>query len=173
MQAHNMTQQRPEAFVRYVIGLTQNNKGKAADLRRADNPSTEYQSWETLIKFGIDLENKAERLAYQLIAAAISKAKVKRDGIVGIGIAIASCFDKGALNDQAKARLRRLLACETVEESCAVLRQILQLISSKGNQNLSYTQLLKDLIQFNWNSTQVKIRWASNFYMTDWKEEEE
>lgn len=155
---------RPEAFVEFVIGLCQRDKGAAAALRRADNPATEYQSWEHLAGFNIDLENPFERIPYATIAAAISRAKVERNGSAGIGKAIAFCYEDRNKSDQAKARLRRLLACDSVKEACRILRSLFSLIDSKAAVTLDYAKLLDQLIWFNSNSNRVKTSWATDFY---------
>lgn len=71
---------RAERFVNGVIEQCQEDKGLAARLRRADNPATEYQSWEFLASYGIDLEKEWQRLPFVIVAAALAKAKVKRNG---------------------------------------------------------------------------------------------
>lgn len=81
---------REENFVLRVIAQTQQDKGLAARLRRADNPDTEYQSWEFLAGFGIDLEPEHERLPFVTVAAAIAKAKAERNGNLTLGRAIAT-----------------------------------------------------------------------------------
>jgi CRISPR system Cascade subunit CasB len=111
---------KTEAFVKFTLEQCQKDKGIAAGLKRADNPNTEYQCWEHLAAFHIDLEKEFERLPYATIAAAIAKAKAEHDGNINIGRAIALCYEDGNNSDQAKAKLRRLLACESVDEVCRV-----------------------------------------------------
>lgn len=155
---------REERFVTGVLKLCVENKGMAARLRRADNPATEYQSWEILAVYGIDLEQERERLPYVSVAAAIAKAKVDRNGNLKLGRAIAASYEDGKNNDQAKARLRRLLACDELAELCRILRPLLSLIDSKVGQPLDYIRLLKQLRRFPFNAQQVKAQWAQEFY---------
>ena len=68
------TANREDSFVASVIARCREDKGLAARLRRADNPATEYQSWELLAAYGIDLEQERERLPFVTVAAAIAKA---------------------------------------------------------------------------------------------------
>ncbi len=166
---------RQEKFVQYVIGLCKKDKGAAAALRRADNPATEYQSWECLAGFNIDLENQFERIPYATIAAAIARAKVENNGSAGIGKAIAFCYDNKSASDQAKARLRRLLACDSVGEVCRILRPLFSLIDSKAAVTLDYSWLLDQLIWFHRDSNRVKTAWATDFYRyaTETENEEE
>ncbi len=152
---------RNENFVKFVIErITQKDNGAVAALKRADNPATEYQSWEYLARF-VDIDKSYERLPFATIGSAIAKAKVEQNGTVRIGQAIARCYEDGKECDQAKAKLRRLLACETVEEVCRVLRPLFSLINSKGNISLDYISLLNDLRYYNQH---VKSRWAQDFY---------
>ena len=154
---------KSESFVQFIIELIQKDNGAAAALKRADNPGTEYQSWEYLARF-IDIDKDYERLPYAMIASALAKAKVDRNGKIHIGEAIARCYEEGNNSDQAKAKLRRLLACDSIEEVCRVLRPLFSLINSKAMIQLDYTQLLKDLYWFNADNQRVKTRWAQNFY---------
>jgi len=159
---------RSLAFVNYIIDRMQQDNGVAAALRRADNPNTEYQSWDTLAAFNIDLDKPWQRLPFAIIAAAMAKAKTDHNGTIGIGQAIARCYDDGKDSDQAKAKLRRLLACESVEEACRILRPLFSLIDAKGSISLDYAQLLDDLLY--WNSQYTKPRWAQDFYRYTTKE---
>ena len=155
---------REERFVAGLLKLCAENKGMAARLRRADNPATEYQSWEVLAAYGVDLEQERERLPFVSVAAAIAKAKTECNGSLGLGRAIAACYENGNASDQAKARLRRLLACDDLPELCRILRPLLSLIDSKFGQPLDYIRLLKQLRRFPFNAQHVRAQWAQEFY---------
>jgi CRISPR system Cascade subunit CasB len=153
-----------QRFVSGVIQQCQQDKGLAARLRRADNPATEYQSWELLASYGIDLEYEQQRLPFVTVAAAIAKAKTERNGVLSLGQGIAACYEDGRESTQAKARLRRLLACDDLPELCRILRPLFSLIDSKAAQPLDYLRLLKQLRRFSFNGQQVKAQWAQEFY---------
>jgi CRISPR system Cascade subunit CasB len=156
---------KSQQFVKFIIELIHKDSGAAAALKRADNPATEYQSWEYLARLPfIDIDKDYERLPYATIACAMAKAKAEQNGSVRIGAAIAQCYDDGNNSDQAKAKLRRLLACDSVEEICRVLRPLFSLIHSKAGIQLDYVDLLQDLYWFHNNDQRVKSKWAQNFY---------
>lgn len=156
---------RDQQFVETVIERCHNNKGLAARLRRADNPATEYQSWELLGWFGVDLEKDYERLPFVTVAAAIAKSKSERNGTLRLGQAIAHCYKDGARDDQAKARLRRILACNDLVEACRILRPVLTLINSRVDQPLDYVRLLRQLRFFGFEAGhRTKTEWAQEFY---------
>lgn len=180
---------KAKKFVEFVIDLLDeknrsNGKRKpgsstaSAALKRAYNSKMEYQSWEYLARAEkcvgvyINIENDDERLPYTSIASAMAKAKIEQNGSVQIGQAIAQCYDDGNESDQAKMKLRRLLACETTEEVCRVLRPLFSLIEAKANVQLDYATLLKDLLYFHRDSKNVKSRWAQNFYHFKLKNED-
>lgn len=155
---------RNENFVKFVMErITKEDNRAVAALKRADNPATEYQSWEYLAAF-IDIDKDYERLPYATIASAIAKVKAEQNGKVQIGQAIAQCYEDGKESDQAKMKLRRLLACETTEEVCRVLRPLFSLIDAKANVQLDYAALLKDLLYFHRDNKSVKSHWAQDFY---------
>lgn len=148
------------AFVEFVLRRLTQDTAFGAALRRADNPATEYQSWEYLANW-CDLEKEWERRPFTIIAAALAKAKPASDGNQGLGRAIAACFEDGNQSDAAKAKLRRLLACDTVIEVCAILRPLLSLIESRGVP-VKYGELLDDLLWF--KAERTRARWATDFY---------
>jgi CRISPR system Cascade subunit CasB len=149
-----------QAFIRHVVSRMDEDRAMGARLRRADNPATEYQSWEYLAPFGVNLEHTRERKAFATVAAALARAKPKSDGTLGIGRAIASAFDGGKDNDQAKARLRRLLACDSSEEACDILRPLLRLVASRGAA-VCHARLLRELLYFSERTREI---WAQDFF---------
>jgi CRISPR system Cascade subunit CasB len=157
-------QERNERFVNGVLQQCQQDKGLAARLRRADNPATEYQSWELLAAYSIDLEYDYKRLPFVTIAAAMAKSKAERNGSLNLGRAIAACYKDGRDSSQAKARLRRLLACSDLTEVSRILRSLFSLIDSKAGQPLDFIHLLGQLRRFSNNDQQVKAQWAQEFY---------
>lgn len=167
-------QGREAKFVAATIARCRDDKGLAARLRRADNPTTEYQSWEFLAAWNVDLERESQRLPYATVAAAITRAKPDANGSLTLGRAIARCYEDGNQSDQAKARLRRVLACDELAELCRVLRPVLTLVESRVTQPLDYARLLKQLGQFgaaagsgndSWLQG-IKAQWAQEFYAT-------
>ncbi|SFB96948.1 CRISPR-associated protein, Cse2 family [Marinospirillum celere] len=153
-----------QRFVEAVIERCQKDKGMSARLRRADNPATEYQSWEllgSLNYLGVDLEQDYKRLPFVTVAAAIAKSKAGRNGSLTLGKAILACYENDRESDQAKARLRRLLACDELAEVCRILRPVLTLIDSKVGAPLDFVRLLKQLKFF---GHRTKTQWAQEFY---------
>jgi CRISPR system Cascade subunit CasB len=160
-------QTRSERFIAATVERIQKDKGFAARLRRADNPTTEYQSWDYLAMMGINLENKPIRAAYVTIVAALAKHKISENGTRPLGQAIADSYEDHFESKQAKAKLRRVLACSTTTEVCRVLRSLLALIHSKTPGNLNFARLLQQLLSFQYEDgrERVKSEWAQEFYL--------
>ncbi|TNL14189.1 type I-E CRISPR-associated protein Cse2/CasB [Kosakonia cowanii] len=155
---------RAERFVSYVIERINKDKGFAARLKRADNPATEYQSWELLAEFGVDLEKEWQRLPWCAVGAALARAQPKANGTLALGTAIAACYDEGNQSEQAKTRLRRLLACTSTTEASRILRPLLALMTSRGV-TPNFSQLLEQLLWFSGNGQdRIRARWAQDFY---------
>lgn len=163
---------REGRFVATTITRCLEDKGLAARLRRGDNPTTEYQTWDWLGRHGILLEYTGERLPFVTVSAAIARTQPERNGTLQLGAAIARCYAKGNEDDQAVARLRRLLACGELAELCRVLRPVLHLIESRVAQPLDYALLLRQLRHFGMAAgrgdqdwlQRTKTQWAQSFY---------
>lgn len=151
---------RGDAFTAFVLKRLAQETAFGAALRRADNPATEYQSWEYLAQW-CDLDNTYERTCFAIVASGLAHAKQSIDTPSGIGSAIAQCYKPdGNQDDSAKRRLRRLLACDTGVEACKWVRPVLRLAESKGVR-VNFGRLLDDLLHF---GPKVKERWAMDFY---------
>jgi CRISPR system Cascade subunit CasB len=166
------TKSQDERFVDYIIKRCESDNGVAAALRRADNPSTQHQSWSVLAQFNVDLENATDRLTYALVASSIAHAKATLDGQYSLGTAIARSYPDSSASPQASARLRRLLACDDVQEVVTVLRPMLSLVRGRGV-SVKHSQLLRDLRSFRFDPTATKAGWAADFYRTETKEKAE
>lgn len=161
-----------QRFIDGVIRRCQQDNGLAARLRRSDNPATEYQCWELLAAYGVDLEQESHRLPCVTIAAAIAKAKSEQNGSLQLGQAITHCYEDGRESNQAKARLRRLLACTELSEICRILRPLFSLIDSKVARPLDYVRLLRQLRRFIYDPQKIKSEWAQEFYSQRAKSDE-
>lgn len=152
---------RPANFVAHVLSRCAVDSGFAARLRRADNPATEDQSYDILVRFGINIENDYERSPFALIGAALARLHTTQDGTASLGRALKSCFEDG---EQGDVRLRRVLACDRQEELCRILRPLLALLASKAVQPLCHARLLREMLYFNLDAQHTKLRWAQEYY---------
>ncbi|MDO9567372.1 MAG: type I-E CRISPR-associated protein Cse2/CasB [Candidatus Desulfaltia sp.] len=152
---------RGTAFVAFVLKRLVQDTAFGAALRRADNPATEYQSWEYLASW-CDLDNTYERTCFATVAAGLAHAKQSIDTPSSIGSAIARSYKDGNQNDSAKRKLRRLLACDTSSDACQWVRPLLRLAESRGVR-VNFGRLLDDLLYFDFGP-RVKERWAIDFY---------
>ena len=150
---------RGNSFVAFVLRRLAYDTAFGAALRRADNPATEYQSWEYMASW-CDLDNIFERTCFATVAASLARAKRSIDIPHSIGSAIARSYTDGNQDDSAKRKLRRLLACDTSLEACQWVRPLLRLAESRGV-HINYGRLLDDLLYF---GPKVKERWAMDFY---------
>lgn len=149
-----------------------------AAFKKADNANTEFYSWEYLSQFGVDLSKSWERLPMVTVLSAAARSSQQHDGNLSVGTAIARCYDSspgkfdGNTTDPAKARMRRVLACSTVEELCTVIHPLLRLMLSRGVM-ISYAKLLSDLHWFYFNTDRVRTTWAQDFFSTGYKKEDQ
>lgn len=164
-------QGKDEAFIFGIIKSCNESKGFGAQLKRADNPATEYQCWEALARYNIDLERSYIRLPYVTVASFIARSKASSCGAMTLGQALARSFPDGNKSKQATTRLRRLLACHDTEEVCRILRPMLSLIASRVTEPLDTVRLLKQLRRFPFYDDQVKSQWAQEFFSYERDEE--
>jgi CRISPR system Cascade subunit CasB len=153
-------------FVEYIMQTVNTSKAIQVALKRANNPNTEYQSWEILAGFGINIDYENERLSYATIASSIAHTCQSVNGNTSIAKAIGMCYQDGNQSHPAKTKLRRMLSCDSTSEICRILRPLFSLINSKGIVSLDYVKLLDQLRWYdNEDSRQrTKISWAQDFY---------
>lgn len=162
-----------------ICSFCRQSKANAAKLRRADIPGQSQDSWPILARF-VNLTDESGLIAYQVVAAAISRSDDYVSGSISLGKALQLAFDITSEQDledgQKDARMRRLLACGDLNEVVMVLRPVLALIRSKVKSPLDYGQLLEDLLAFggpDLRAEKVKRKWANDFYSFDHKDKEE
>src|SRR3954454_17967514 len=79
------------AFVDYIINRCQADNGLRAALKRADNPATEYQSWEVLAGFHLNLEYENQRLPHAATFVAIARPSLDKSLRRKLGQVFARC----------------------------------------------------------------------------------
>lgn len=169
-QNHNAmvaTPSHDEVFVDRIIKTCLDNTDIRAALRRADNPETEYQSWGVLAYASVNLDSDNDRLSHALVAADIARTGAQKTASsVSLGQALARCYSERSRDAQAQAKLRRILACQSIPELVRILRPILRFIASRNAGPLDYASLLRDLRSFGSDKgrERVKIKWAKAFY---------
>ena len=157
-----MGSEQNNSIVEAVFKRMQSDSAFRAALKRADNPATEYQSWEYLADYGVQLDDERKRIPYTTVFAAVARSGRDTDGSYGVGKALSAAYDWDKESAPARSKLRRVIACGNVTELCAVLRPVLQFIASKGVP-ICYQQLLNDLCYFG-DGEKVKSRWAQQFF---------
>lgn len=160
----NSTAKRGHAFVGYVLERMKTDNAFAAHLRRADNPTTAYQSWEILAPW-CKLDTRWDFQPFATVGAALARCQIEADGSMGLGEALSTALSgddgtPGREMESARRRVRRVLASRDGVEACSVLRSTLRLLEAKGSR-LCYGRLLDDLLFF---GERVKVRWAQEFY---------
>lgn len=163
-----MTSSKEEKFVNFVQETIhgKNDKGFAAKLKKADNESTEYLSWEILAPW-VDLEQKSKRRSYALIGASLACSRRKADGSLGLGRALLMTVEDRAKRSEAPtaARLRRILASQDTLELIGILRPNLRYLHAK-EVAFSHSQLLNELLWYNNETSRERTRskWAAEFF---------
>lgn len=83
---------------------------------------------------------------------------------LGLGRAIALCYEGGSNNEQAQMRLRHLLDCENLDEVFHLCPSLIKIITNKTHIVLNHNLFLQDLVKFDQNADAIKKRWAQEFY---------
>lgn len=172
-----MENNKVDTFINWVLSKNR-DKGVIAKLRKADSETTEYQAWEILARW-IDLDNPWQRRAFGLISASITRVKAQKDGDLGLGTALRRLYLQHAKENEIEhsaeaLRLRRILSCRDQRELVAVLKPLLRYLVT-NEIAISHTRLLKELLWFDHERAQerIRIRWAKEFYAVSSSAEED
>lgn len=153
---------RGTAFVEALLSICSENNGLSAAMRRAANPATEFQCWPLMVRLGVNIENASERKAFACIGSALVKGHIDKNGSLAFTRALCKSYEPES--KQAEAKLRRLIACDSVESCCLVLRALLSLVQSKCSATVDYAALLDDLLKFRWDPERIRAKWTAEFY---------
>lgn len=166
-----MANQKSIAFVDYVLDMIhkKKDKGFGAKMKKADNETTEYQSWDILSRW-IDLENEKDRKTYGLIGASSARSGNPVDGQYDLGKSLYMAFQQSEGSGEAEKsssalRLRRLLACRDSLELIEIIRPVLRFLESKEI-SFSHAQILDDILWFDNDRSRerTRARWAQEFF---------
>ncbi len=155
-------QNKTEAFVSYVIRTVASDTAARAAFARGDNPDTAYFAWQYLVSW-CDIADSRQSRAYALIAASIAREQVSSNGTMNLGECLRAVVTDPAELDHSpeKARLMRLLACDTSLELVEILRSIIRYLQSKEGVRLDYAQTLEDIL---WWGEKRKVSWSKAFF---------
>lgn len=161
---------RNSNFVNYICKQCSSNKGIAAHLRRADQGNPDPIVFATLVKFGLDITKESEFLPFSMVAAAIARGKKYENGshnFIQLLASVEKCSTEKKEKDD--ARIRRLLACNSLSDLVLIFRPIMSLVQNRSNYTIDYETLLDDLCLFENEACRVLIKkkWATLFYRTN------
>lgn len=164
---------RYDSFIRYVLSRCnkQKDKGFKARLRKAESETTEFQSWEVLANWGIDISDRKTRRAFGVLGACAANTGLSQDGRLSLGEGLRFIEKRKETSEQeldsstSAARLRRLISCKGSSELLAVLIPVLRLFASREI-SICYSRVLQEVIDFDSESRRLDIcaRWAQDFY---------
>ncbi len=148
-------------FVDYVFRCVERDKGARASLRKADSESQEWKAW-SIIYPAIENLEAYSRPIYSMIASAIAKSRMEKDGTIKLGEAVRVA--DGVENGETSKRMLRLLSVSDSEELLMVMRRLLPYLISKGI-DICFTSLLSDLKAFEYGERkqEVKARWMNDY----------
>jgi len=155
-------------FIRYVEERVKaDDRGFLADLRCGFNPGLEYRAWPHLAPW-CNLADHHQRTVWQTIAAGLALHRgSSRCGNFGRSLrAIAIGGAQGAGEDALSTfepRFRRLLTCNDAAEVCRRLPGILRALERSGVP-VDYERLFWDLLLWDKDPQEIKVRWAAGFW---------
>ncbi len=157
------TQDRAERLVEELLKL-RDDRGAMANLRRGFSPATEDRAWPWVARW-CDLTNDRQRMIYTTVAAAFAAHPQHADsGNLGTTLRqIAHSEQPGEDGLRSfEARFRRLLACNSAEEVCRRISNVVQAAKQRGSP-INYERLFKDLWFWDYYGDRIKVSWAAAY----------
>mgnify|MGYP000876552331 CR=1 FL=1 len=144
----------------------QKKRGDAPNrLGRSYCHAMEYQYWDLLAWFGIDVSCDRQRWPYVMIATAVSSSQFRRSGSLSLGRSIALCYKNGRDCRAARKRLRQLTESNDLSEIGHHLRLLFSFIDKKVSQPLDFAKILSQLKSISHGERHIaRAQWTQEFY---------
>lgn len=151
-----------EYLVSSIFRIKNDNKGDAANLRRANNPATQHYAWPIMVRLGFSLSNARNNAIIPLIAASIANEPTSDNGNTPFAKIL------GALAKESPSlekRFSRLVDATNAVELCGLLGSNINLVQSKSDSSrIDYIALTKELISFDYKRDAIRAKWSEQFY---------
>lgn len=179
VQIMEVKESKSHIFVDFVLDrINANDTAILSCLKRAESKNTAFYAYDILYKFTKSFDDK-DFYPYSIVAASMSRSKITKDGDFPLFTVLRKAYsgnDKKALTsnneedipEQARAKLKRALACNDIVELCNVIKALLKYIEGKDQiKYLSYKTLLSQLCFFSKNDVlkeKIKQQFVIDFY---------
>lgn len=147
-------------FVTQVFKNCESDKSAASKYKRCNIANTEHYAWPLLSSHGVKLTNPIQLKISKLIASSIAQEKANQNGSLSLGKALKELNQE---TQNAETRFLLLLGCDSSVELCNQLPSVIRLLQSKSI-HLDYIRLSKDLFFYDKSQTNIRTRWAEDFY---------
>lgn len=150
-------------FSRLQKVVDSHDRGNRAALRRFWSPTTRYQAYPILGRLGaLEDERKAT------LAALYAEHPLHQVG-QGVGKAALRLGDRKEGEHPYDRHFRRLLACDDLDDLAKQLHRLVRRLQREGIA-LDYEALHKDLNYWAYYCDDVKVRWAADFWVADFRQ---
>lgn len=153
-----------EYLVDSIFRIKNDNKGDSANLRRANNPSTQHYAWPIMVRLGFSLKNEKNNAIIPLVASSIANEKATLNGTVPF----AKIF--GVLAKEfpsLEVRFSRMINATNTVELCSLLSANIKSLQSRtSGKGIDYISLTKDLLYFDYKRDAIRAKWTEQFYQS-------
>jgi CRISPR type I-E-associated protein CasB/Cse2 len=162
MNTQNESTSPAGRFLAKLHAISQ-DRGKMAALRRGASDATKRQAWPVLHVLGVDVGNFTA-LTVGALFAEHPEAESKSWSLGETFRRIATDNDKvREIPESFDKRFRRLLACDSVEDTAEQFKTWVRFAKAKGIR-VNYEQMFWDLDGWERRSDAIKLQWARGFW---------